>query len=123
VIGGGPAGLEAALTLGRRGLEVTLAEASDGLAGGFCARRPAGAGDLDAGAGLAAAHDLGKLPNVQLFPASRMGAADVAEFGADHVVLATGSHWRRDGVGVIGDGSAYLCRGGDARMTSLQARR
>jgi dimethylamine/trimethylamine dehydrogenase len=42
----------------------------------------------------------GKLSNLQLFPASRMGAEDVAEFGADHVVLATGSRWRRDGVGV-----------------------
>jgi dimethylamine/trimethylamine dehydrogenase len=45
-------------------------------------------------------HMAGKLPNLQLFPASRMGAEDVAEFGADHVVLATGSRWRRDGVGV-----------------------
>ena len=43
---------------------------------------------------------IGKLPNVQFFPASLMRAADVAEFGADHVVLATGSHWRRDAVGV-----------------------
>jgi dimethylamine/trimethylamine dehydrogenase len=45
-------------------------------------------------------HMIGKLANVELFPASRMGAADVAAFGADHVVLATGSRWRRDGVGV-----------------------
>lgn len=45
-------------------------------------------------------HMIGKLANVALFPASRMTAADVAEFGADHVMLATGSAWRRDGVGV-----------------------
>jgi dimethylamine/trimethylamine dehydrogenase len=45
-------------------------------------------------------HMIGKLPNVELFPASRMSAADIAEFEADHVVLATGSAWRRDGVGV-----------------------
>jgi dimethylamine/trimethylamine dehydrogenase len=45
-------------------------------------------------------HMIGKLPNVELFPASRMGVEDIAEFGADHVVLATGSHWRRDGLGV-----------------------
>ncbi|MFZ1348624.1 MAG: hypothetical protein WAS32_17060, partial [Tabrizicola sp.] len=92
--------LEAALTLGRRGLEVALAEAGDGFGGRLLreATLP----------GLATwmrvrdwrLHMIGKLPNVQLFPASPMGAADVAEFGADHVLLATGSHWRRDGVGV-----------------------
>lgn len=100
VIGGGPAGLEAALTLGRRGLEVSLAEAGEVFGGRLLreATLP----------GLATwmrvrdwrLHMLGKLSNVELFPASRMDTADVSEFGADHVVLATGSTWRRDGVGV-----------------------
>jgi dimethylamine/trimethylamine dehydrogenase len=30
-----------------------------------------------------------------------MTATDIADFGADHVVIATGSHWRRDGIGVL----------------------
>jgi dimethylamine/trimethylamine dehydrogenase len=100
VVGGGPAGLEAALTLGRRGLEVALAEGSDQFGGRLLreATLP----------GLATwmrvrdwrLHMIGKLPNVELFPASRMGVEDIAEFDADHVVLATGSRWRRDGVGV-----------------------
>lgn len=100
VIGGGPAGLEAALTLGRRGLEVALAEASDSFGGRLV--REATLPGLQTWMRVRdwRLHMIGKLPNVGLFPASRMSAADIAEFGADHVVLATGSHWRRDGVGV-----------------------
>ena len=39
IVGGGPAGLECALTLGRRGHEVTLAEAAAPSAGGLPSRR------------------------------------------------------------------------------------
>ncbi len=45
---------------------------------------------------------LAKLPNVTLYPESKLTAEDVLAFEADHVVLATGSEWRRDGVGVVG---------------------
>jgi dimethylamine/trimethylamine dehydrogenase len=102
VVGAGPAGLEAALTLGRRGHEVTLADRNREPGGRLLneARLP----------GLQTwirvrdwrVQMIGKLANVQLFPASVMAAADVADFGADHVVLATGARWRRDGVGVYG---------------------
>ncbi len=100
VIGGGPAGLEAALTLGRRGLEVALAEAGEVFGGRLL--REATLPGLQTWMRVRdwRLHMLGKLPNVELFPASQMGAADVDEFRADHVVLATGSSWRRDGVGV-----------------------
>ena len=47
-------------------------------------------------------HMIAKLNNVQVFPGSEMTAEDIAGFGAEHVVLATGSKWRRDGVGVNG---------------------
>ena len=100
VVGAGPAGLEAALSLGRRGLEVTLADAGTALGGRLLRESTL--------PGLATwirvrdwrATMIGKLSNVQVYLGSSMAAADVTAFWADHVVLATGSKWRRDGVGV-----------------------
>ncbi|MEY4697949.1 MAG: hypothetical protein RIT14_2377 [Pseudomonadota bacterium] len=102
VVGAGPAGLEAALTLARRGLQVTLAEAGRQL-GGRIVHESA----LPGLATWARVRDwrltmLGKLPNVEIFRESRMQAGDIVELKPDHVVLATGSRWRRDGVGVVG---------------------
>ncbi|MGE0240655.1 MAG: FAD-dependent oxidoreductase [Parvibaculaceae bacterium] len=103
VVGGGPAGLECALALGRRGYRVALAEAGRELGGRVLAdaRLP----------GLKSwirvrdyrQHMIGKLANVDLYRESPMTAEDVASFGADHVVLATGSFWRRDAVGGVGE--------------------
>lgn len=99
VVGAGPAGLEAALSLGRRGLEVTLADAGTALGGRLLRESTLpGLGTWIRVRDYRATM-IGKLPNVQVFLGSPMTAADVAEFGADHVVLATGSRWRRDGVG------------------------
>jgi dimethylamine/trimethylamine dehydrogenase len=39
------------------------------------------------------------MPNVDLYPGGKLLADDIAEFGAQRVVLATGAVWRRDGVG------------------------
>jgi dimethylamine/trimethylamine dehydrogenase len=41
---------------------------------------------------------INKLPNVELYLESEMTPETLAEFGADHIVMATGSSWRRDGV-------------------------
>lgn len=99
VVGGGPAGLEAARALGQRGHEVALAEASKELGGRVSreARMPglsewARVRDWRVG-------QIRKLPNVQAYLDSTMSAQDVLDFGAPHVVLATGCHWRRDGFG------------------------
>jgi dimethylamine/trimethylamine dehydrogenase len=42
---------------------------------------------------------INRMANVETFLDSRLDAAQVREFGADHVVIATGSTWRGDGVG------------------------
>ncbi|WP_201314062.1 FAD-dependent oxidoreductase [Dyella sp. EPa41] len=99
VVGGGPAGLEAARALGQRGYEVSVAEARRELGGRVTreARLPglaewARVRDWRAG-------QIGKLPNVSVYLDSPLSAQDVLDFGAEHVVLATGCHWRRDGFG------------------------
>jgi dimethylamine/trimethylamine dehydrogenase len=99
IIGAGPAGLECARVLGRRGHTVHLVDAETELGGRVTreARLP----------GLAAwarvrdyrLGQLRKLGNVELIRGSFVSADEVLEFGAKRVVLATGAHWRRDGVG------------------------
>ena len=99
MVGGGPAGLECARALGERGYAVTLVDARKEL-GGRVALESAlpGLGEwrrvLDW-----RLTQIGKLDNVVLYPGSPMTADDVLEAGFDHVILATGATWRRDGVG------------------------
>jgi len=99
VIGGGPAGLEAARALGQRGAEVTIAEASQEWGG-----RSASEARLPGLASWARVRDwrigqLAPMANVAMYLASAMTADDVLQAGASHVVLATGSRWRADAVG------------------------
>ena len=99
IIGSGPAGLEAASALGQRGYEVTLAEASTEL-GGRINQESALPGLSE----WARVRDwrltqLNKLPNVTIYPDNRLDAESVNELDMQHVVVATGSHWRNDGVG------------------------
>ncbi|MCP4250689.1 MAG: FAD-dependent oxidoreductase, partial [bacterium] len=99
IVGGGPAGLEAARSLGQRGYAVTLAEREKELGGRLSweTKLP----------GLAAwtrvrdwrVGQLSRMPNVDIFLDSFMDDQAIRQFGAPHIVLATGSSWRRDGVG------------------------
>ena len=93
VVGGGPAGLECALTLGRRGYEVMLAEAEEELGGRlrFETRLP----------GLATwsrvldwrRSQLQRLNNVTVYRGNRLEAGQILELQPAHVVLATGARW------------------------------
>jgi dimethylamine/trimethylamine dehydrogenase len=37
-------------------------------------------------------HQLDKLPNVEVYRGSRPSAANILEYGCEHVALATGAH-------------------------------
>ena len=99
VVGAGPAGLEAALALGKRGYAVMLAEAERELGG-----RVSLESQLPGLSEWARVRDyrvsqLAKLPNVEIFPDNKLAVEDILEIAADHVVIATGAKWRRDGYG------------------------
>ncbi len=90
VVGGGPAGLEAARVAAERGHNVVLAEASDRLGGqfGLAGLQPRRAQIID----LIAWYErqLEQL-GVDVRFHSYLDADDIAELGMEHVVLATGS--------------------------------
>jgi dimethylamine/trimethylamine dehydrogenase len=99
IVGAGPAGLEAARALGQRGYHVILTEAK---------REGGGRVALESALpGLAEWRrvmdwrltQIEKIPNIYFYPSSPMTTKDILEAGAPHVILATGSTWRRDGVG------------------------
>jgi len=100
VIGAGPAGLEAARGLGQRGYRVALAEATTGLGG-----RVTWESGLPGLAAWARVRDwrvgrIREMTNVDVYLDSNLTPAEVLDFGFDHVIAATGSKWRKDGVGV-----------------------
>lgn len=97
IVGSGPAGLEAARALGKRGYDVALAEAGDKI-GGRVARERLLPG-LSAWGRVAdyREYQISQMPNVETYFDSRLSADQVLEFGFDHVCLATGSAWSRDG--------------------------
>jgi len=111
IVGAGPAGLEAARALGQRGYDVHLAEATTELGGRV--NREAALPGLNAWGRVRdyRLYQIGKMPNVTVYRDSRLSADEIRDFGFEHVVLATGATWRKDGVG---RSHAFPVRGFDA---------
>lgn len=102
VIGAGPAGMECAMVLAKRGYEgVHLVDADDSLGGHlkWTARLP----------GLSQwgrvtdyrQIQIDKLDNCEFVPNRRLTAGEALAYGADYIVVATGSSWARDGLNGI----------------------
>jgi len=98
IVGSGPAGLEAAWALCRRGYDVAVAEARDVLGGRVARERIL--------PGLSAwgrvqdyrEYQLSQRANVEIYRESPLDAESILEFGFENIAIATGSHWRADGV-------------------------
>ncbi|MBK8286872.1 MAG: NAD(P)-binding protein [Ahniella sp.] len=99
VVGAGPTGLELTRALGQRGYEVMLCEAEDQLGGRlrFESRLP----------GLASwfrvvdyrLQQIQRMSNVMVLPGNRIGVEEALGSGASAIFVATGAHWRKDGLG------------------------
>jgi dimethylamine/trimethylamine dehydrogenase len=99
VVGAGPAGMEAAITLGKRGFEaVHLVEAEAEIGGRLrWVRRLPTLGDWGRIVDYRQIQ-LDKLPNVAVVPKRRLGADAVRDYGAQIVIVATGSRWSGEGL-------------------------
>ena len=99
VLGAGPAGMECARVLGEREFRrVHLVDASAELGGhlGWAVTLPA-LGNWRRVIDYRRTQ-LDKLKNVHHIPRTRLTAQDVLEYGAEYVVIATGSRWGTDGM-------------------------
>lgn len=93
VVGGGPAGLEAALVAARQGYQVTMAEQRSDWGG-----RVLQESQLPGLAVWRRVRDyrvwaLSQLGNVAMYTDSPMEASDIAGLKADHIAVATGARW------------------------------
>jgi dimethylamine/trimethylamine dehydrogenase len=100
IIGAGPAGMECAIVLGKRGLRrVHLVDSNREMGGcvNWIARLP-GLSEWDRLATWRRSQ-IARLKNVEFIPETTLTATDVLEYGAELVVVATGSQWSPEGFG------------------------
>jgi dimethylamine/trimethylamine dehydrogenase len=99
VVGAGPAGMECAIVLGKRGFRrVHLVDAAPEIGGvmRWIPRLP-GLGEWARFLNWRAVQ-LEKLKNVEVIVGTELTAKDIREYGAEIVVVATGAHWATDGL-------------------------
>ena len=96
VVGAGPAGLECASALGKRGFAVTLAEAGKELGGRVTVESKLPGLATWARVRDYRSHLIQSMANVTVYRDSLLTARDVLEFASDHVVVATGANWATD---------------------------
>jgi len=98
IIGAGPAGLEAAWALCRRGYKVAVAEATTEI-GGRVTKESKLPG-LSAWGRVAdyRQYQLSQKPEVEIYLDNKLNADDILQFGFENICIATGAQWRRDGV-------------------------
>jgi len=102
VVGAGPAGMECARVLGERGYDVHLREASGEIGG--CVKDIMRYPGLSEWGRLITYRQiqLDKLKNVEVHTGvGAMSAKDVLEYGAEKVVIATGSYWSTNGTSSV----------------------
>ena len=99
IVGAGPAGMECAIVLGKRGFEaVHLVEAETEIGGRLrWTRQLPTLGDWGRVTDWRNIQ-LDKLDNVEVITGRHLSAADILDYGAQLVIVATGSTWRGDGV-------------------------
>jgi dimethylamine/trimethylamine dehydrogenase len=102
VVGAGPAGMECAIVLGKRGfrrVHLVEAEAEIGGVARWIPRLP-GLGEWGRLLNWRTVQ-LSKLDNVEVLTGVRLSARDAREYGAEIVVVATGARWAGDGLNFV----------------------
>jgi dimethylamine/trimethylamine dehydrogenase len=99
IVGAGPAGMECAIVLAKRGFSAVHVVAADPQVGGRLRwiRRLPTLGDWGRIVDWRAIQ-LAKLDAIEVITSRRLDPSDVLDYGAQLVIVATGSTWRGDGV-------------------------
>jgi dimethylamine/trimethylamine dehydrogenase len=102
IVGGGPAGLECAIVLAQRGVEYVHIVDEAERPGGHMEWVPRLPG-LTEWARIVHHRQTAaaKLPNLTLVPNKHLDADEILDYGAEVVILTTGSWWARDGISSV----------------------
>ena len=97
IVGAGPAGLECAHALAKRGYEVVIAEKQK-VAGGrvLLESKLPGLSEWKRVIDYRL-NALKQMPNVEMYFDSEVTSENLAEFGFENIVIATGATWKRNG--------------------------